>query len=43
MKKLELFNPTMCCSMGVCGVNVDSVLAQFSADLKWVDQGQTQT
>ena len=40
MKKLEVFDPAMCCSTGVCGVEVDPVLAQFSADLKWVaEQG----
>ena len=36
MKKLEIFDPAMCCSTGVCGVEVDPVLAQFSADLQWV-------
>lgn len=40
MKKLEVFDPAMCCSTGVCGVDVDPVLAQFSADLKWIaEQG----
>ena len=40
MKKLEVFDPAMCCSTGVCGVEVDPVLAQFAADLKWVaEQG----
>ncbi|HNI82003.1 MAG TPA: arsenite efflux transporter metallochaperone ArsD [Rhodocyclaceae bacterium] len=42
MKKLEVFDPAMCCSTGVCGVDVDPVLAQFAADLKWVaEQGVT--
>ena len=36
MKKLEVFDPAMCCATGVCGVEVDPVLAQFAADLKWV-------
>lgn len=36
MKKLEVFDPAMCCSTGVCGVDVDPVLAQFAADLNWV-------
>jgi hypothetical protein len=36
MKTLEVFDPAMCCSTGVCGVEVDPVLAQFSADLKWL-------
>lgn len=37
MKTLEVFDPAMCCSTGVCGVEVDPVLAQFAADLKWVE------
>lgn len=38
MKSLEVFDPAMCCSTGVCGVEVDPVLAQFAADLKWVEE-----
>ena len=38
MKKLEVFDPAMCCSTGVCGVEIDPVLAQFAADLKWVSE-----
>uniref|UniRef100_UPI003F4976AB arsenite efflux transporter metallochaperone ArsD n=1 Tax=Cupriavidus yeoncheonensis TaxID=1462994 RepID=UPI003F4976AB len=37
MKKLEVFDSAMCCSTGVCGVDVDPALAQFAADLKWVE------
>jgi hypothetical protein len=37
MKTLEVFDPAMCCSTGVCGVEIDPVLAQFSADLKWAE------
>ncbi len=36
MKKLEVFDPAMCCSTGVCGVDVDQVLVQFAADLQWL-------
>jgi hypothetical protein len=36
MKKLEVFDPPMCCSTGVCGPNVDSALVQFAADFLWV-------
>ncbi|MFA6313917.1 MAG: arsenite efflux transporter metallochaperone ArsD [Sterolibacterium sp.] len=36
MKTLEVFDPAMCCSTGVCGVEVDPVLVQFSADLQWL-------
>ncbi len=38
MKKLEVFDPAMCCATGVCGVDVDPVLVQFAADLKWVEE-----
>jgi len=38
MKKLDIFDPAMCCSTGVCGVEVDPVLAQFAADLKWLSE-----
>ena len=42
MKKLEIYDPAMCCSTGVCGPEVDPVLVTFAADLKWVaDQGVT--
>lgn len=37
MKTLDVFDPAMCCSTGVCGVEVDPVLAQFAADLKWAE------
>lgn len=36
MNKLEIFEPAMCCSTGVCGVEVDPVLIQFNADLQWL-------
>ncbi|MGO9485237.1 MAG: arsenite efflux transporter metallochaperone ArsD [Rhodomicrobium sp.] len=40
MKKLEIYDPAMCCSTGVCGPEADSVLVAFAADLKWAaDQG----
>jgi len=34
--KLEVFDPVMCCSSGVCGPNVDLKLVQFSAALDWL-------
>ena len=40
MKKMEIYDPAMCCSTGVCGVDVDPALVQFAADLQWVaEQG----
>lgn len=36
MKKLEVFDPPLCCSTGVCGPSVDPALVQFAADLHWL-------
>lgn len=36
MKKLDVFDPPMCCSTGVCGPTVDPVLPRFVADLHWL-------
>lgn len=36
MVKLEVFDPAMCCSTGVCGPSVDPALARFAADLDWL-------
>jgi hypothetical protein len=36
MPRLEVFDPPMCCSTGVCGPNVDPVLPRFAADLDWL-------
>jgi len=36
MKTLEVFDPPMCCSSGVCGPKVDPVLPRFAGDLEWV-------
>ena len=36
MTKLEVFDPAMCCSSGVCGPQVDPKLASFEADLRWL-------
>lgn len=36
MTKLEVFDPPMCCSSGVCGPKVDPVLPRFAADLEWI-------
>jgi hypothetical protein len=42
MKKLEVYDPAMCCSTGVCGPEVDPVLVAFAADLEWLsEQGVT--
>lgn len=36
MKKVEVFDPPMCCSTGVCGPKVDPALVRFVADLHWL-------
>ena len=33
---LQVFDPAMCCSTGVCGPEVDTKLVQFAADLDWL-------
>jgi hypothetical protein len=38
MKKIQIFDPALCCSTGVCGVDVDQQLVDFSADVDWVKQ-----
>ena len=42
LSRIEVFDPAMCCSTGVCGPGVDPKLAQFAADLDWLkSQGVT--
>jgi hypothetical protein len=36
MSKLQVFDPAMCCSTGVCGPSVDPALPRFAADLEWL-------
>lgn len=35
MIKIQVFDPSLCCSTGVCGVDVDQQLVDFSADVDW--------
>lgn len=35
--RLQVFDPPMCCSTGVCGPEPDPALARFSADLQWAE------
>ena len=42
MTQIEVFDPPMCCSSGVCGPSVDPNLAAFAADVEWLTaQGVT--
>lgn len=36
MAKVEVFDPSMCCSTGVCGTDVDPTLSRFAADIAWL-------
>jgi hypothetical protein len=36
MSKVQVFDPPMCCSTGVCGPEVDPALVRFAADLDWL-------
>lgn len=38
MAHVDVFDPAMCCSTGVCGTSVDPALAQFAADLQWLGE-----
>ena len=36
MTAVQVFDPPMCCSTGVCGPSVDPRLVRFAADLDWL-------
>ena len=39
---IQVFDKPMCCSTGICGSQVDPVLARFAADLDWLrSQGRS--
>lgn len=38
MPILHIFDPALCCSSGVCGVEVDQALVTFAADVDWLKQ-----
>ncbi|NTU93350.1 MAG: arsenite efflux transporter metallochaperone ArsD [Chlorobiaceae bacterium] len=38
MKTIQVFEPALCCSTGVCGVDVDQTLVTFTADVNWARQ-----
>lgn len=42
MATIQVFDPPMCCSTGICGPSVDPALPRFAADLDWLKrQGMT--
>ncbi len=34
---IQVFDPALCCSTGVCGVDIDQALISFSADAAWAN------
>jgi hypothetical protein len=38
MATIQIFDPALCCSSGVCGVETDQSLVTFAADLAWANQ-----
>jgi AhpD family alkylhydroperoxidase len=38
MPIIQVFDPAMCCSTGVCGPEVDPALVRFAADLEWLKE-----
>ena len=38
MSTIQVFDPALCCSTGVYGVDVDQALVSFSADVDWARQ-----
>lgn len=42
MKTVQVFDPTLCCSTGVCGIEVDQALINFATDVNWTKQNGAQ-
>lgn len=38
MATIHVFDPALCCSTGVCGVEADQALVTFAADVDWAKQ-----
>jgi arsenite-transporting ATPase len=36
MSKVEVYEPAMCCSTGLCTPNPDQALVDFAADVDWI-------
>jgi len=42
MKSIQVFDPALCCSSGVCGVTVDQALVNFASDVDWLKKNGQQ-
>ena len=38
MKSIQIFDPALCCSSGVCGADVDQQLVTAAADIAWAKE-----
>jgi hypothetical protein len=38
MTTIQIFDPALCCSSGVCGTDADQQLITFAADVDWLQQ-----
>lgn len=38
MTTIQIYDPALCCSSGVCGVDVDQQLVTLAADIKWLQE-----
>ncbi len=42
MATIQIFDPALCCSTGVCGADVDQTLVTFAADFDWAKKNGAQ-
>ncbi len=42
MATIQIYDPALCCSTGVCGIEVDQALVRFAADVDWAKQNGAQ-
>ncbi len=42
MTTIQIYDPALCCSTGVCGTDVDQQLIDFAADVDWAKQNGAQ-
>ncbi len=38
MSNIQIYDPVLCCSSGVCGVDVDQQLVNVAANIEWAKQ-----
>jgi len=41
-KSIQIYDPALCCSTGICGTEVDQQLVNFSADVDWAKKNGAQ-